>query len=115
MPWPHGRSESLPRPKAWWGSVSGNNANVTVSPDAEVIDGRYVLGAVIGRGAMAEVRAAEDPRLGRSVAVKLLHGVLATQPEARLRFEEEARAAARLTDPNVVAIYDTGEHRGRPY
>jgi len=88
---------------------------VTASPDAEVIDGRYVLDAVIGRGAMAEVRSGEDLRLGRAVAVKLLHESLASQPEARLRFEEEARAAARLTDPNVVAIYDTGEHRGRPY
>jgi serine/threonine-protein kinase len=88
---------------------------VTLRAGAEVIDGRYVLEPVIGRGAMAEVRAAEDLRLGRAVAVKLLHVNLAVQPEARLRFEEEARAAARLTDPNVVAVYDSGEHLGRPY
>jgi serine/threonine protein kinase len=88
---------------------------VTVDPEVEVIDGRYALAGVIGRGAMAEVRAGEDRRLGRRVAVKLLHESLAVQPEARVRFEEEARAAARLSDPNVVAIYDTGEHRQRPF
>ena len=85
------------------------------SPGAEVIEDRYVLDAIIGHGAMAEVRRGEDLRLGRSVAVKLLHENLAAQPEARLRFEEEAQRWARLTDPNVVAIYDTGEHDGRPF
>jgi serine/threonine protein kinase len=96
-------------------SATGNNATMTAGPDPEVIDGRYVLDAVIGRGAMAEVRSGEDLRLRRAVAVKLLHESLASQDDARLRFEEEARAAARLSDPNVVAIHDTGEHRGRPY
>jgi serine/threonine-protein kinase len=90
-------------------------APVTASPEPEVIDGRYVLDAVIGNGAMAEVRRGDDLRLGRPVAVKLLHENVASQTEPRLRFEEEARAAARLTDPNVVAIYDTGEQNGRPY
>jgi serine/threonine-protein kinase len=85
------------------------------TPLRDVIDGRYRLGPVIGRGAMAEVRSGDDLRLGRAVAVKLLHSSLAIDPAARRRFEEEARAAARLTDPNVVAIYDTGEHDGRPY
>jgi serine/threonine protein kinase len=88
---------------------------VTNRADAEVIDDRYLLGAVIGRGAMAEVRSAQDLRLGRSVAVKLLHSNLLVQPDARVRFEEEARAAARLSDPDVVAVYDTGEYLGRPY
>ena len=97
------------------GGAAGNNATVIADPDADVIDGRYALESVIGRGAMAEVRGGEDLRLGRAIAVKLLHENLAAQPESRLRFEEEARAAARLTDPNVVAIYDTGEHRGRPF
>src|SRR6476660_6967493 len=90
-------------------------APVTASPEPVVIDGRYALDAIIGNGAMAEVRRGDDLRLGRPVAVKLLHENLASQTEPRLRFEEEARAAARLTDPNVVAIYDTGEHGGRPY
>jgi serine/threonine-protein kinase len=94
---------------------TGNNVEMSARSEIEVIDERYVLDGLIGRGGMAEVRRAEDRRLGRSVAVKLLRETLASQAEARLRFEEEARAAARLTDPNVVAIYDTGEHNGRPF
>ena len=58
---------------------------------------------------------ADDLRLARSVAIKLLLPGVAEQPESRLRFAEEARAAARLSHPNVVAIFDTGEHVGRPY
>jgi serine/threonine protein kinase len=64
---------------------------------------------------MAEVHTAQDQRLARSVAIKLLHPALAAQADARLRFEDEARAAAGLSDRHVVAIYDTGEHAGRPY
>jgi eukaryotic-like serine/threonine-protein kinase len=88
---------------------------VETLPAGEIVEGRYRLVRVIGRGAMAEVYAGEDLRLGRPVAVKLLHADVAVQPESRVRFEEEARAAARLTDPNVVAIYDTGDFLGRPY
>jgi eukaryotic-like serine/threonine-protein kinase len=84
-------------------------------PDADLINGRFALGPVIGQGAMAEVREAEDRVLTRRAAVKLLLPSLAEQREPRLRFEEEARVAARVNDPNVVAIYDTGEHLGRPF
>jgi serine/threonine-protein kinase len=65
---------------------------------------------------MAEVYAAEDLELGRPVAVKLLAEPLAADASFRRRFQREARAAARLTgEPNVVAVYDVGEWRGRPY
>lgn len=83
--------------------------------ESQVVAGRYRLGAVLGRGGMAEVRTAEDLRLGRTVAVKLLRTDLAEQEGVRERFEDEARAAARLSHPNVVAVYDTGEHEGIPY
>ncbi|HEV2767042.1 MAG TPA: serine/threonine-protein kinase [Acidimicrobiales bacterium] len=83
--------------------------------ESDVVAGRYRLGAVVGRGGMAEVRTAEDLRLGRSVAVKLLRTDLAEQDGVRERFEDEARAAARLSHPNVVAVFDTGEHEGIPY
>lgn len=83
--------------------------------ESEVVAGRYRLGAVVGRGGMAEVRTAEDLRLGRTVAVKLLRTDLAEQEGVRERFEDEARSAARLSHPNVVAVYDTGEHEGIPY
>lgn len=81
----------------------------------EVIGGRYRLGPVLGRGGMAEVRDAWDQRLGRPVAVKLLYPSVSTQPDTRRRFATEARAAAALNHPHVVAVHDTGVHEGRHY
>jgi eukaryotic-like serine/threonine-protein kinase len=83
--------------------------------DGQVLAGRYEIGAVLGRGGMAEVRAAWDLRLGRAVAVKTLLPGLAEQPTIRQRFDGEARAAARLAHPNAVAIFDVGEERGVPF
>jgi serine/threonine-protein kinase len=81
-----------------------------------LVAGRYRLGRVLGRGGMADVHEAQDERLGRSVAVKMLRReVIAAHPEVRARFEAEARSAASLTHPNVVAVYDTGEHEGLPF
>ncbi len=85
------------------------------APAPEVIADRYELGTVLGRGGMGEVRDGLDRRLGRPVAVKLLRGELAADPELRRRFEGEAKAAARLAHPNVVAVHDTGEQDGVPY
>ncbi len=81
----------------------------------DVLCGRYALRGVLGRGGMAEVRDGWDNRLGRPVAVKLLHQGLAADAESRRRFEAEARAAAALSHPNIVAVHDTGEHRGAPF
>jgi serine/threonine-protein kinase len=64
---------------------------------------------------MADVYAAVDTRLGRPVAVKMLRPAMAARPDVRRRFEDEARAAARLSHPNVVAVYDTGEDQGTPW
>jgi len=80
-----------------------------------LLGGRYEVGAVIGRGGMGEVRAGVDRRLGRAVAIKLLRADMAHQPAVRQRFEDEARLAARLAHPNVVAVFDTGEEAGVPY
>ena len=77
--------------------------------------GRYVLGETLGRGGMGEVRAGQDLRLQREVAVKLLHPDLAVQPLVCKRFEAEARSAARLVHPNVVAVFDSGHDRGVPF
>jgi non-specific serine/threonine protein kinase/serine/threonine-protein kinase len=76
---------------------------------------RYELGRLLGRGGMGEVRVATDVRLHREVAVKLLRADLAEMEEVRARFEAEARAAAALVHPNVVAVFDAGEDRGTPY
>lgn len=81
----------------------------------EIIVGRYALRGVLGRGGMAEVRDGWDTRLTRQVAVKLLHPGLRAQPHFRRRFEDEARAAARLSHPNIVAVFDFGEHDGDPF
>lgn len=65
---------------------------------------------------MAEVYEAIDDRLSRPVAVKMLRPeVAATHPDVRARLEAEARSAAGLSHPNVVAVYDTGEHQGLPF
>jgi hypothetical protein len=76
---------------------------------------RYRLGRQLGAGGMGIVRAARDEVLQREVAVKLLADNLATDPEARERFLREARAAARIHDPHVVAVHDVGDESGRPY
>ncbi|MER7670974.1 protein kinase [Kitasatospora sp. NPDC096128] len=72
-------------------------------------DGRYRLTHRLGRGGMAEVFAAEDVRLGRTVAVKLLRGELAQDDIARVRFTREAHAVAALNHHSIVSVYDTGE------
>jgi serine/threonine-protein kinase len=81
----------------------------------EVLADRYELGEVLGRGGMGVVRSATDRRLGRAVAVKLLHPHLAVDRSAVGRFEDEALAAAQLVHPHVVGVFDTGEHDGAPY
>ncbi|HET8602919.1 MAG TPA: Stk1 family PASTA domain-containing Ser/Thr kinase [Marmoricola sp.] len=77
-----------------------------------VLDGRYRIGARIARGGMAVVYEATDLRLERPVAVKVMHAGLADDEEFVARFEREARAAARLAHPNVVAVFDQGEDVG---
>jgi serine/threonine protein kinase len=81
----------------------------------ETVGGRYRLGERIGHGGMGEVYAAQDLRLDREVALKLLRADLADQDGMRGRVLAEARLAARLTHPNVVAVLDTGEQDGRPF
>lgn len=72
---------------------------------ARIVD-HYELHEELGRGGMATVYRANDLRLEREVALKLLHEHIAAQPESRARFVREARAAARLRHPNILHIYD---------
>jgi eukaryotic-like serine/threonine-protein kinase len=76
---------------------------------------RYRLEQRLGGGGMALVYGARDERLDRPVAVKVLADNLAENTEIRRRFLREARLAAQLSHPNVVAVYDAGEQDGRPY
>lgn len=81
----------------------------------EMLVGRYELRGLLGIGGMAEVRDGWDTRLDRPVAVKLLHPSFKTDPDARRRFEDEARSAAPLSHPNIVAIHDFGDDGGTPF
>lgn len=81
----------------------------------DLLGGRYELRGVLGRGGMAEVRDGWDTRLGRPVAIKILHPGIGTEPDNRRRFEAEARAAAALDTSHIVAVHDSGEHNGVPY
>jgi len=87
---------------------------VIISRDT-MIDGRYRALKRLGAGGMAEVWCAEDEVLGRRVAVKLLGGRYVTDPEFHERFRREAQAAAGLTHPNIVGIFDRSEWEGTPY
>jgi serine/threonine protein kinase len=79
------------------------------SHSKRMLGNRYELGAVLGRGGMAEVFMARDTRLGRTVAVKTLRADLSRDPTFQARFRREAQSAASLNHPAIVAIYDTGE------
>jgi eukaryotic-like serine/threonine-protein kinase len=76
------------------------------------VDGRYLVVARIAAGGMGEVYRAHDPVLGREVAIKVLHPNFAADPGFIDRFRREARAAAMLSHPNIVAIHDWGETAG---
>lgn len=77
--------------------------------------GRYRLIEVIGQGGMGKVFRAYDPELEREVAIKVLPGEVAAQPGYRERFRREARVAARLIDPHVIPIFESGEIDGQLY
>ena len=77
--------------------------------------GPYEVIALLGAGGMGEVYRARDNRLHRDVAVKLLPATYRHDSERLLRFEQEARALGALNHPNLLAIYDIGEHDGTPF
>jgi serine/threonine protein kinase len=77
--------------------------------------GPYEIQAALGAGGMGEVYRAHDARLGRDVAIKILPAAFSSDPERLARFEQEARAAAALSDPNILAVYDIGTDGGSPY
>lgn len=80
-----------------------------------LLDGRYAVQARLARGGMASVYLAIDTRLDRRVAVKVMHPGLAEDPDFVARFNREARAAAALSHPDVVSVYDQGNDDGHAF
>ena len=78
----------------------------------EVIDGRYKLNRIVASGGMATIYAATDLRLDRVIAVKIMHPHLAQDEKFVERFIREAKAAAALSHPNIVAVLDQGWNQG---
>jgi eukaryotic-like serine/threonine-protein kinase len=100
-------------------TVSGAHVS-TVTPVGDPLVGhvfgdRYRLVEKLARGGMATVYRAVDTRLDRVVAVKVMHEGLGDDLDFARKFDREARAAARLSHPNIVAVFDQGEDRSRPY
>ena len=76
---------------------------------------RYRILRPLGSGGMGEVYAAEDERLRRKVAIKLIAADKASDSEARQRFEREAQAASALNHPNICTIFEINDHEGQPF
>jgi tRNA A-37 threonylcarbamoyl transferase component Bud32 len=89
------------------------SSTASLAPGTRV--GPYQVLALLGEGGMGQVYRARDERLSREVALKVVHADLAQDAERLRRFEHEAKAAGTLNHPNIVAVYDTGQHDGAPY
>jgi len=77
--------------------------------------GPYEVLGSLGAGGMGEVYRARDPRLGRTVAIKVLPASVSADTSRRHRFEHEARTTGLLNHPNILVVYDVGDHEGAPY
>src|SRR5262249_46866084 len=75
----------------------------------------YEIVSLLGAGGMGEVYLAEDPRLSRQVAIKMLPAEFAKDTDRLRRFEQEARATSALNHPNILTVYDIGAYEGAPY
>jgi eukaryotic-like serine/threonine-protein kinase len=94
-------------------AVQREESLVTIAPGTRL--GPYEVSRLLGEGGMGQVYYARDERLDREVAVKVILGSLAEDPERVRRFEQEARAAAALNHSGVLAVYDVGLHGKTPY
>ena len=103
-------------------TVYGADVTMTTVGDplvGRILDGRYEITQRLARGGMATVYQAVDTRLTRTVAVKVMHVGLGDEAEFARKFDREARAAAKLSHPNVVSVFDQGQDlegpNSRPY
>jgi eukaryotic-like serine/threonine-protein kinase len=86
---------------------------VTLSTGTKL--GEYEIKSMLGAGGMGEVYRARDARLGRDVAIKVLPALMSADADRLRRFEQEARAAAALNHPNILAVFQMGTFEGAPY
>src|SRR3569832_2337008 len=86
---------------------------MSLTPGTKI--GPYEITGSIGAGGMGEVYRAHDHRLDRDVAIKILPASFAQDSDRLKRFEQEARAVGALNHPNILAIYDIGQHEDAPY
>jgi serine/threonine protein kinase len=92
---------------------SSSALRVTLTPGTKL--GEYEVKSLLGSGGMGEVYRAHDSRLGRDVAIKVLPSLLSADSGRLRRFEQEARAAAALNHPNILAVHQMGTYEGAPY
>jgi eukaryotic-like serine/threonine-protein kinase len=92
-----------------------NRPSTSAQMIGTVLSDRYKLEAKLGSGGMSTVYLARDSTLDRQVAVKVMHREMSEQADQLQRFRQEARAVAKLSHPNVVAVIDAGEDGGHPY
>ena len=95
------------------GFLESSALRVTLMPGTKL--GDYEVVKLLGSGGMGEVYRARDTRLARDVAIKVLPSFYSNDPGRLRRFEHEARAAAALNHPNILAVHQMGTHEGAPY
>jgi len=93
--------------------ASTPSPHVALTPGTKL--GEYEVKSMLGEGGMGEVYRARDAQLRRDVAIKVLPALFATDADRLRRFEQEARAAAALNHPNILAVFQMGTHEGSPY
>jgi serine/threonine protein kinase len=92
--------------------LQSSSFRVTITPGTKLVD--YEVKSLLGSGGMGEVYCARDLWLGRDVAIKVLPSFLSADSDRLRRFEQEARAAAALNHPNILAVFQMGTYQGAP-